>query len=89
MKYLCTDYIYDIVENKYTYSFFTPEGVEVYILVSKSASPTIQHAISRELAYRKLGVYPYIMTLSLISYRIISMSFATNSTVENLICLNV
>lgn len=68
MKYLYTNYLYEISSNHYTYAIFTSDRVEVYLLIPKKDEACIKYAVSRELVYGKLGVFPNEIEYDIFEY---------------------
>lgn len=68
MKYLYTNYLYELSYNHYTWAIFTPDKVEAYLLIPQKDETCIKYAISRELVYRKLGVIPNEIEFDIFEY---------------------
>lgn len=56
MRYLTTDYLYNLDVINYTKTFFTDEGMKICILFPKNTMRSPMLAISRAYTYNKLGI---------------------------------
>lgn len=57
MRYLGTDYLYNLEELYHTYQHICENGTELYLLFPINNEETIRIAVSRELLYRRFGVH--------------------------------
>ena len=57
MKYITTDYLYNLDETNYIKQYYTKDNIEIYLLsqMHNNQAP-IKLAVSRELLYRQFGI---------------------------------
>ena len=77
MKYIGTDYLYNLEELYHTHQHICENGTELYLLFPINNEETTKIAVSRELLYRRFGVH-HIET----EYDVFEIVFQINYHIE-------